>query len=195
MYILQPKTDHQGSKIPFTDFWWIGPYIIEKVLAKNNYLVRKIGTNRRQLLLRMKLRHFTSRQPLPDIPITPRERHSDPELVIKHDYLYARAWECENDEPIFDYNKLVTPSSPETTIQSEQAANELKSTPGTIPEDSPEMISQPDRSYGGMDTNHGMQLEADTSVPQFDPTPTNPLSSKYDLRQNPKPTCNDDYRY
>ena len=30
VYILQPKADHQGSKIPFTEFRWIGPYIIEK---------------------------------------------------------------------------------------------------------------------------------------------------------------------
>ena len=37
--ILQPKADHQRSKIPFTDFRWIGPYIIEKVLPNNNYLV------------------------------------------------------------------------------------------------------------------------------------------------------------
>ena len=29
VFILQPKADHQGSKIPFTDFRWIGPYIIE----------------------------------------------------------------------------------------------------------------------------------------------------------------------
>ena len=32
VYLLQPKSDHQGSKIPFTDFRWIGPYTIEKVL-------------------------------------------------------------------------------------------------------------------------------------------------------------------
>ena len=50
VYILQPKADHQGSKIPFTDFWWIGPYIIEKVLPNNNYVVRKIGTNKTQIL-------------------------------------------------------------------------------------------------------------------------------------------------
>ena len=31
VFILQLKADHQGSKIPFTDFRWIGPYIIEKV--------------------------------------------------------------------------------------------------------------------------------------------------------------------
>ena len=50
VFILQPKADHQGSKIPLTDFRWIGPYIIEKVLPNNNYLVRKIGTNKTQIL-------------------------------------------------------------------------------------------------------------------------------------------------
>ena len=46
VFILQPKADHQGSKIPLTDFRWIGPYIIEKVF-------RKISTNKTQLLHRM----------------------------------------------------------------------------------------------------------------------------------------------
>ena len=32
VYVLQPKADHQGSKIPFTSFRWIGPYIVEKAL-------------------------------------------------------------------------------------------------------------------------------------------------------------------
>ena len=30
VHILQPKADHQGSKFPFTDFRWIGPYIMKK---------------------------------------------------------------------------------------------------------------------------------------------------------------------
>ena len=55
VFILQPKADHQGSKIPFTDFRWIGPYNIEKVLPIKNYLVRKIGTNKTQILHRMRL--------------------------------------------------------------------------------------------------------------------------------------------
>ena len=49
VYILQPKADHQGSKISFTDFRWIGPYIIQKVLPNNNYVVRKIATNKTQI--------------------------------------------------------------------------------------------------------------------------------------------------
>ena len=146
VFILQPKADHQGSKIPFTDFRWIGPYIIEKMLPNNNYLVRKIGTNRTQILHRMRLRQFTPRQPISDIPVTQREWQPDPEVVITHDDFYARAWECENDEPIFDsdYNNLATHSPPEITIRSEEAADEMRSTPGTIPQNSPEIIPQPD---------------------------------------------------
>ena len=102
VFILQPKADHQGSKILFTDFRWIGPYIIEKVLPNNNYLVRKIGTNRTQILHRMRLRQFTPRQPPSDIPVTQCEWQPDPEVVITHDDLYARAWECEYDKPILD---------------------------------------------------------------------------------------------
>ena len=51
LYILQPKENHQGSKVPFTEIRWIGPYFIEKVLLNNNYLVRKIGTNKTQVIM------------------------------------------------------------------------------------------------------------------------------------------------
>ena len=94
VYILQPKTDREGSKIPFADFWWIGPYIIEKVLPNNNYGVRKIGNNKTQILHKKRLRQFTLHQTIPDIPATPREWQPDPEVTIKQDDLYARAWEC-----------------------------------------------------------------------------------------------------
>ena len=145
----------------------------------------------------MRLRQFTPRQPVPNKPFTPRKWQPDPEVVIKHDDLYARAWECENDEPIIDsdYNYSVTRNSPEITIRSEQAADEMRSTPGTILENSPEIIPELDRSYDGTDTDHDMQPDADTSVKQLDPTPTNPRSSKYDLRHSPKPNFNDDNRY
>ena len=56
VYVLQPIADHQGRKISFTEYRWIGPYVIEKVLPNNNYLVRKIGTNKTQVLHRMRMR-------------------------------------------------------------------------------------------------------------------------------------------
>ena len=36
VYVLQPKAHHQGSKNLFTDFRWVGPYIVEKALPYNN---------------------------------------------------------------------------------------------------------------------------------------------------------------
>ena len=67
--------------------------------------------------------------------------------------------------------------------------------PGITPDNSPQIISQPDGSSEGGDVDCDTQLDADMSVEQLDPVPTNPRSSKYDLRHNPKPNCNDDYRY
>ena len=85
---------------------------------------------------------------------------------ITHDVLYARAWECEFDEPMFDsdYNNLAKPSPPEITIRSEQAADEMRSTPGIIPENYSEIIPQPDGPYDGRDVDRDTQLDADTSV-------------------------------
>ena len=145
----------------------------------------------------MRLRQFAPRQPLSDIPITQREWQPDPEVVITHDDLYASVWECEYDAPIFDsdYNNLATPRPPEITIRSEQTADEMRSSPGTIPVNSPETTPQLDGSYDGRDVDHDTQPHGDTSVEQPHPTPTNARSSEYDLRHNPKPNCNEDYRY
>ena len=197
VYILQPKADHQGSKIPCRGFWWIGPYIIEKVLPNNNYVVRKFGTNKTQILHRMRLRQFTPRQPIPDTPVTPREWQPDPEVIIKHDDLYARAWECEYDKPIFDSdrNNLVSPNSPEVTVRSGEALDETRSTPGRIQADSSDNLPHAVQTDDGTDMDRHMQHDADNSVEQIGPTPTNPRSSKYDLRHYPRSNCNDDYRY
>ena len=49
-YILNPKADTQATKIPFREFRWQGPYKVGKVLPNNNYIVRRLGTNKTQLL-------------------------------------------------------------------------------------------------------------------------------------------------
>ena len=159
-------------------------------------MVRKIGTNKTQILRRMRLRQITPRQPIPNTPVTPREWQPDPEVIIKHDDLYARAWESEYDKPIFDSDRdnMVIPNSPEVSVRLEEAADETRSTPGTIQEDHSEILPHTRDIDDGTDTDHYMQPDADTGVEQIDPTPTNPRSSKYDLRHNPRPNCNDDYR-
>ena len=103
----------------------------------------------------MRLRQFTPRQSLSDIPATQSKWQPDPEVLITHNDLYARAWECEYDQPIFDsdYKKLAAPSPPEITIRSEQTADEMRNTQGITPENSPEIIPQPDASSDGRDVD------------------------------------------
>ena len=132
VYILQPKADHQGSKILFTEFRWIGPYIIEKVLPNNNCLVRKIGTNKTQVLHRMTIRQFTPRQLPADITVKPQEYKSNHEMSLHHDDLYARTWEYDYDQPIFDNenDNVVPPNSQEILLQSVFSTQEMRNTPG-----------------------------------------------------------------
>ena len=33
-FVLQPKANHQGSKIPFRDYRWVGPFVVQKNIAK-----------------------------------------------------------------------------------------------------------------------------------------------------------------
>ena len=62
--MLQPKTDHQGSKISLREFCWIGPYLAENVLPNNNYIVRKLSNNKTQILHRIPLRKYNPGKPL-----------------------------------------------------------------------------------------------------------------------------------
>ena len=64
---------------------------------------------------------FTPSQTLPDIRITPQEWKPDPEVSLKHDDLYARAWECEYEKPFFDAqnDNATPPNPPEIQVQSD----------------------------------------------------------------------------
>ena len=58
----------------------------------------------------MRVRQLRAHQPLLDIPITPQEWKPDPEVSLKIDKLYARAWECDYEKLNFDTeNDNVTP--------------------------------------------------------------------------------------
>ena len=193
---LQPKADHHGSKIPFTEFRWIGPYIIEKVLPNNKYLVRKIGTNKTQVLHRMRMRQFTPRQSPADITAKPQEYKSDPEVSLHHDDLYARAWEYDFEQPIFDAenDKAAPPNLQEIPLQYDYSKEEMRNTPGNPLVCSPEIFTDTGEVRDVTDTCPHMEPDVESSSEQPQNSPTNPRSSKYNLRHNPKPNCNDDYR-
>ena len=174
----------------------LGPYIIEEVLPNNNYLVRKIGTYKTQVLHRKRIRQFTHRLAIPDIRITPQEWTLDPEVNLKHDYLYARAWECEYEKPIFDTEKkkATPPSSTEFPIQSNLPTGEMRNTPGTARKCSPETFPQTEQMCDATDTYPDVEPDVETTSGQPNNGPTNPRSSKYNLRHNPELNCNDDYK-
>ena len=138
------KADHQGSKFTFTEFRWLGPYIIEKLLLNNKYLVRKIGTNKTHKLHPMKMRQFTPRQPPGDIRITPQDSKPDPDVSLIHDDLLARAGECDYEQPIFEAekNNATPPNSPEFPVQTEISTEQMRNTPGATHECSPEFFPQ-----------------------------------------------------
>ena len=131
MSVLEHKADHQGSKNPFREFRWIEPSIIEKALPNNTYLLRTLGNNKAQVFHRRRLRHYTPLQPEPYVQMTPREWKPDTEVVIQHDVLYARAWECEYGKPTIDSDckDAVTPKLPEITVRSQLAADETSTIP------------------------------------------------------------------
>ena len=196
VYVLKPKADHQWSKLLVTEFRWIGPYIIEKVLPNNIYLVRKIGTNQTQVLHRMRMRQFTFCQPPADIRVKPQEHKRDLEVSLNNDGLYARAWEYY-EQPIFEaenYNAM-PPNPRENQVQTDIPIEEMRNTPGTTQECSPEIYPQIDEVSNVTDPYPHVEPDEEPSSEQPETSPTNPRSSKYKLRHNPKPNCNNDYRY
>ena len=98
-FVLQPKTDQKGSKIPFRDYRWVGPFIVQKVLPNENYIVRRINTNKTQILHRIRLKKFVLNQSLED---NFREQwlQPDEEIVIPQDDLYIITWETDFGEQL-----------------------------------------------------------------------------------------------
>ena len=106
-FILQPKADHQGSKIPFRDFRWIGPYLVEKVLPNNNYILRKLNTNKTQILHRIRLRNYNPEKH-PEDNYQEIQWQVDDNIVVPQDDLYTIAWEAEFGGHLFDIPIIYT---------------------------------------------------------------------------------------
>ena len=96
-FILQPLADHQCSKIPFREFRWIGQYVIEKVLPNENYIVRKLNSNKTQILHRIRLRKYTPNTTLQDTR-PEGNLQADDEIIIPQDDLYIISWESNFDD-------------------------------------------------------------------------------------------------
>ena len=82
------------------------------------------------------MRQFTPRQPPADIRVTPQEYKPAPDVSLKQDDLYARAWKYDYEQPNFDAenNNAKPPNSHEIPVLSDFSTEELRNTPGTTGE-------------------------------------------------------------
>ena len=131
-FVLQPKADHQGSKIPFRDYRWVGPFIVQKILPNENYIIRRLNTNKTQILHRISLKKFIPNQPLED-NFREQRLQPDDEIIIPQDDLYVITWETNfgeqlatrGNEPIpASLTNGERPTTPETNVND---ANENES--------------------------------------------------------------------
>ena len=103
-FVLQPKADSQGSKIPFRDFRWIGPFVVQKTLPNNNYIVRRLNTNKTQILHRIRLKKFVPNTPLEE-QYKEEKLQPDEEILIPQDDLYTISWEADFEYELFEQKK------------------------------------------------------------------------------------------
>ena len=140
------------------------------------------------------MRQLTPRQPPADITVKPQEYKSDPKVSLHHDDLYARVWEYDFEQPNFDADndKTAPPNLQELPLQSQYSTEEMSNKLGNPHVCSPEIFPRTDEASDVTDTCPHMEPDVESSPEQPQNSPTNPRSSKYNLRHNPKPNCNDD---
>ena len=224
-YILNPKADTQATKIPFREFRWCGPYKVEKVLPNNYYIVRRLGTNKTQLLHRIRLRKFTPQAPLADIFVRETDWQKDDQMTIANDDLYAQSWNTNFGANPFDdipsdaiHNTEDTEYVPIQIPDNSRPPSPVSSkNSGGSPVD---QTTEPDQNHGNHadeipqqsndDDNNTQKTQKDVNISTDDDTqktpensqntplqeePINTRGEKYNLRPNPNPNYSDTYRY
>ena len=170
-FILQPKTDHQGSKKPLRDFRSIGPYLFKKVLPNNNYIVRKPNTNKTQSLHKIRLRKYNPEKP-PEDNYQEARWQIDDNIVVQQDDLYTIAWETEFGGHLFDILVIYTDPN---AIDFDESYTQ-----------GPYTVIVP-RSYFN-DSNDGQNRE---TCPIFDPPALHPSDPKLNGQSQDIDTTND----
>ena len=66
-----------------------------KVLSKNNYTIRKVGTRYTQTLHGIRIRPYVSEQRVPDVTVRANEYVPDPDVEVSHNEWYAVSWEMD----------------------------------------------------------------------------------------------------
>ena len=109
-FVLQPKADHRGSKVPFRGYRWVLQFIVQKVLPNENYIVLRLNTNKTQILHRIRPKKFVPNQPLED-NFREERLQQDEKIVIPQDYLYTIRWEINFGDQLATQGNEPIPTS------------------------------------------------------------------------------------
>ena len=221
-YILNPKADTQATKIPFREFRWCGPYKLEKVLPNHNYIVRRLGTNKTQLLHRIRLRKFIPQAPLADIFVRETDWQKDDQTPIANDDLYAQSWntnfgtnpfedgpsEFSQDTDNAEYAPIQIPDdnhppSPESSKNGggspvEQTTEPERENNENLRETHDDEIENPQKTQNDKNNTPQIDTQKIPENPENTPLQEEPINTrgeKYNLRPNPNPNYSDSYRY
>ena len=212
-FILQPIADHQGSKIPFRDYRWTGPYIVEKVLPNKNYIVRKLNSNKMQIVHRIRLRKCEPNTAIQDNR-PEGNLQPDDEIIIPQDDLYVITWETNFGEFPDSTEEVTNPTRPDTAdtpygvVDNASPSDEiftdvyllstrrhqhdnpapLEKTPSESTNDWLDDL----QSLGGSDTIVPEVLDDENDMIVENESPR---GGKYNLRPNPTPNFTNEYIY
>ena len=211
-FILQPIADHQGSKIRFRQYRWTGPYIVEKVLPNENYIVRKLNSNKTQILHRIRMRKYEPNSVLQDLR-PEGNLQPDDEIIIPQDDLCVITRETNFGEFPNSTEENKIPPCRENLDASNDHINDARAPDenftdvdlrSTGPHENVDFASlektrsehindriDDQQSSGGSDT-----IVPEVSVDENDDMIVeneSPRGGKYNLRPNPTPNFTDEY--
>ena len=115
------------------------------MLPNNNYIVRRLGTNKTQLLQRIRLRKLTPQAPLADIFVRETDWQKDDQMPIANNDLYAQSWNTNFGSNPFD----------DSPSENSQNTEDTENTPIQIPHDNrPPSPGSSKNSEGVSGTDH-----------------------------------------
>ena len=122
---------------------------MEKVLPNENYIVRKLNSNKTQILHRNRLRKYEPNTVLQDIRPEGNSQ-ADDEIIIPHDDLYVITWETNFGE--------FPDSAEKTTIPMRPSAADTSN--GTVIDASPpdEILTDVDPRSTGLQESETFEL-------------------------------------
>ena len=178
------------------------------VLSNNNYTIRKIGTRYTQTLHRSRIRPYVPEPRMPDVTVRSNEYLPDPDVKVLHHEWYAVSCEMDFGRKIDEHETSESAKNNQQVVTQKVAKTHDETTMQQVPDNQTEDTndvapSSPDFSNFTTDVGDNPYIrrpppiesppvppKAPPRVDEFNPRKI----AKNDLRLNPKPNANPDFR-